>query len=101
MGKRSQIMRQKWIIKLMSDGEVWTNREIYDASVEHYKGGMKGFSSFRGCHSLLGQMGRSTNRRVSETHEVVKVGEGTLTLKDNPYRRDAQKYVEYILQERT
>jgi hypothetical protein len=94
MGKRSQIQRQKWIVKLLSDGNVWANREIFEASLEKYKGGMKGFSSWIGCCSLLGQMARHTNTRISSTHEVIKVGEG------RNFEGSKQKYVEYMLQER-
>ena len=96
MGKRSQISRQKWIVELLSDGEVWANREIFEASLEKYKGGMKGFSSWAGCCALLGQMARFTNRRIHPTHEVVKVGEG----RHFKGSKTPLKYVEYILQER-
>ena len=96
MGGKSKKFLQRWVIKIMSDGNVWTNREIYDLNIEHFKGGMRGFASWMSCHSMLGQMARSTNRRVSETHEIVRVGEGRLTL--NQEFKDSQKYVEYILQ---
>lgn len=95
MGKRSQVSRQRWIVKLLSDGKIWTNREIYEASLEHYKGGLKGFASFHSMASLLGQMSRHTNRRISETHEIVNVGSGIC-------HRDgtSERFMEYMLQER-
>lgn len=96
MGKRSQIQRQKWIVSVMSDGKVWANREVFEASLEYYKGGMKGFSCWKGCCALLGQMARHTNTRISPTHEIIKVGEG----RNYKGSKSPLKYVEYILQER-
>jgi len=101
LGKRSQVARQKWIVKQMSDGEVWTNRRLYSTSIDHFQGGMKGFSSFRGMCALLGQMSRSTNLRISETHEIIKVGEGRNYPQEYSSNLSSScKFVEYILQER-
>lgn len=103
-GGKSKKMLQRFIIKCLSDGEVWTNRQIYEESIDHYKGGMKGFASWQSCHSMIAQMGKFTNRRISPDMEVVKVGEGrtvTNTRSGVEYAfHRSEKYCEYILQER-
>lgn len=67
MGAHARRNLRKKIIQLMSDNEIWSSRQIYDACV-----GMKyGFTSFQQCVSILGQMQRFTCKKISPTHEVV------------------------------
>lgn len=98
MAKRSCIGLQKKIVALLSDGEVWTNRQIF----LRLKDVRYGFDSYRQCHSILGQMSRSTNKRISATHEIVKVGEGRFYQQSDKGLNfgTEHRYIEYILQRR-
>jgi len=103
MGKRSKIHLQKMIVKLLSDGEVWTSRQLYD-EVRHIP--FKGPDSYQSFVGILGQMARFTSRRITETHEVIKVGEGRDWLPANSSSNGQgfgkeYKWVEYMLQERS
>ena len=98
MGKRSKIHLQKMIVKLLSDGEVWTSRQLYD-EVRHIP--FKGPDSYQSFVGILGQMARFTSHRVTETHEVIKVGEGReMRHPDGHGFAREYKWVEYMLQER-
>lgn len=91
MGRGKNRSVQKKVIKLMSNGEVWTNAQLY-AECSQMKYGPDSWVQF---HGMLGQLARYTPRRLSETHEIVKV-ESHRIYRNSTHR----KYTEYILQER-
>lgn len=91
MGKGKNRNVQKKVIKLMSNMEVWSNQELY-VIVSQMKYGPDSYTQF---HSMMGQLAKFTPRRLSETHEIVKI-ENCRTWGNSHHRR----YTDYILQER-
>jgi len=91
MGKGKNRNVQKKVMQLMSNMEVWSNQQLY-VIVSQMKYGPDSWTQF---HAMLGQLAKYTPRRLSETHEIIKL-ENHRTWGNSHHRR----YTEYCLQER-
>jgi len=96
MGAHARRNLRKKIIQLLSDGEIWTTQQIYDAC-SHMA---YGFTSWQQCVAILGQMQRHTCKKISPDFEVVKVE----SIKES-HKSHLGLYIErrtsfYMLQER-
>lgn len=92
MGRGKNHGVQKKIFRLMSNNEIWTNVQLY-AECSKMKYGPDNWNSF---YNMLGQLAKYTPRRLSETHEIVKIEEHR-HFKQGVHRRS----IEYMLQERS
>lgn len=77
MAKRSKLWLQKRMIELMSDGKVWSSRELFD-EVKDCHAGPDSYSALAG---VLGQMARFTNPKLkgsalAPTHRIIKIANG-------------------------
>jgi hypothetical protein len=100
MAKRSKLWLQKRMIELMSDGEVWSSRQLF----EEVKDSFKGPDSYNSLAGVLGQMARFTNPKLkgstlAPTHRIVKVAAGRVWSGDKQKGID-MKFVLYQLVER-